>query len=157
MHPLHGRKLAAALQHATTAEAPIVLRRETSVGIANPVIVFGFRKLPAVYDRLVVPLMRVGGLSKAPVEVNDGNVFDPVPAGKATHGEWGRHWLRGVAVAVASPVATGADVGGVASHAADGAGGGSVDRGAAADDQERLVLDGVAHASSSTRVTAGNA
>ncbi|WP_456599453.1 prolyl oligopeptidase family serine peptidase [Blastococcus sp. SYSU DS0616] len=30
--PLHGRKLAAALQHATSADAPIVLRRETSVG-----------------------------------------------------------------------------------------------------------------------------
>jgi prolyl oligopeptidase len=30
--PLHGRKLAAALQHATTSSAPIVLRRETSVG-----------------------------------------------------------------------------------------------------------------------------
>jgi prolyl oligopeptidase len=30
--PLHARKLAAALQHATTAEAPIVLRREVSVG-----------------------------------------------------------------------------------------------------------------------------
>jgi prolyl oligopeptidase len=29
---LHGRKLAAALQHATTSERPIVLRRETSVG-----------------------------------------------------------------------------------------------------------------------------
>ncbi|SFE31100.1 prolyl oligopeptidase family serine peptidase [Blastococcus tunisiensis] len=32
VHPLHGRKLAAALQHATSAEAPVVLRRETSVG-----------------------------------------------------------------------------------------------------------------------------
>jgi prolyl oligopeptidase len=30
--PLHARKLAAALQHATTAEAPILLRREVSVG-----------------------------------------------------------------------------------------------------------------------------
>jgi prolyl oligopeptidase len=30
--PLHARKLAAALQHATTGEAPIVLRRELSVG-----------------------------------------------------------------------------------------------------------------------------
>ncbi|WP_369133660.1 prolyl oligopeptidase family protein [Modestobacter sp. I12A-02662] len=30
--PLHARKLAAALQHATTAEAPIVLRRELAVG-----------------------------------------------------------------------------------------------------------------------------
>ena len=32
VHPLHGRKLAAALQHATTAQSPVVLRRETSVG-----------------------------------------------------------------------------------------------------------------------------
>jgi prolyl oligopeptidase len=32
VHPLHGRKLAAALQHATASGAPIVLRRETSVG-----------------------------------------------------------------------------------------------------------------------------
>ena len=30
--PLHARKLAAALQHATAAEAPVLLRRETSVG-----------------------------------------------------------------------------------------------------------------------------
>jgi prolyl oligopeptidase len=32
VHPLHARKLAAALQHATAAEAPVVLRRETEVG-----------------------------------------------------------------------------------------------------------------------------
>ena len=32
VHPLHGRKLAAALQHATSSSAPVVLRRETSVG-----------------------------------------------------------------------------------------------------------------------------
>ncbi len=32
VHPLHGRKLAAALQHATSSDAPVVLRRETSVG-----------------------------------------------------------------------------------------------------------------------------
>jgi len=32
VHPLHARKLAAALQHATSGDAPIVLRRETSVG-----------------------------------------------------------------------------------------------------------------------------
>jgi NAD(P)-dependent dehydrogenase (short-subunit alcohol dehydrogenase family) len=72
-------------------------RRETSVGIANPLVVAGFRSLPFVYDRLVGPLMRVGGLSKAPVPPHDGNVFAPVPAGEATHGEWGRHWLRGAA------------------------------------------------------------
>ncbi|HEY0507389.1 MAG TPA: prolyl oligopeptidase family serine peptidase [Blastococcus sp.] len=32
VHPLHGRKLAAALQHATSSTSPVVLRRETSVG-----------------------------------------------------------------------------------------------------------------------------
>jgi prolyl oligopeptidase len=32
VHPLHARKLAAALQHATSAAAPVVLRRETEVG-----------------------------------------------------------------------------------------------------------------------------
>jgi prolyl oligopeptidase len=32
VHPLHARKLAAALQQATSGDAPIVLRRETSVG-----------------------------------------------------------------------------------------------------------------------------
>ena len=32
VHPLHGRKLAAALQHATASAAPVLLRRETSVG-----------------------------------------------------------------------------------------------------------------------------
>jgi prolyl oligopeptidase len=32
VHPLHGRKLAAALQRATSAEAPVLLRRERSVG-----------------------------------------------------------------------------------------------------------------------------
>ncbi|MCW2579655.1 MAG: Prolyl oligopeptidase [Blastococcus sp.] len=32
VHPLHGRKLAAALQHATSSPAPVLLRRETSVG-----------------------------------------------------------------------------------------------------------------------------
>jgi prolyl oligopeptidase len=32
VHPLHARKLAAALQHATSAQAPIVLRRELAVG-----------------------------------------------------------------------------------------------------------------------------
>jgi prolyl oligopeptidase len=32
VHPLHARKLAAALQHATTSAAPVVLRRESAVG-----------------------------------------------------------------------------------------------------------------------------
>jgi prolyl oligopeptidase len=30
--PLHARKTAAALQHATTGDAPVLIRRETGVG-----------------------------------------------------------------------------------------------------------------------------
>ena len=93
-------------------------RREISVGVANPVVILGFRALPAVFDALVLPLMRLGGLSRRPVEAHDGNVFAPRPAGDATHGRWGRHWLRaagaaagaggaGAAVALASRRRTG--------------------------------------------------
>jgi hypothetical protein len=85
-------------------------RRERSVGIANPVVVLGFRALPAVYDRLVGPLMRLGGQTRAPVPANDGNVFVPQPAGDAVHGRWGRHWLRPVAAATAAGLGTAAAV-----------------------------------------------
>lgn len=77
-------------------------RRDRSVGPANPVVVLGFRALPAVYDRLVGPLMRVGGLRREPVPVDDGNVFAPRPAGEGTYGGWGRHWLRPVGAAAAA-------------------------------------------------------
>lgn len=76
--------------------------RETSVGIANPFIVFGFRTLPALYDALVVPLMKIGGLSRTPVEPHEGNVFAPRGESDALHGKWGRHWLRGVSAAAVS-------------------------------------------------------
>jgi NAD(P)-dependent dehydrogenase (short-subunit alcohol dehydrogenase family) len=72
-------------------------QRDDDVGVANPLVVTGFRVLPVVYDRLVEPLMRVGGLSRRAVPPNDGNVFAPQPHLEATHGEWGRHWLRPVA------------------------------------------------------------
>jgi NAD(P)-dependent dehydrogenase (short-subunit alcohol dehydrogenase family) len=65
-------------------------RREISVGVANPVVVLGFRALPAVFDVLVTPLMRLGGLSRDRVGQHEGNVFAPVPAGEATHGRWHR-------------------------------------------------------------------
>jgi NAD(P)-dependent dehydrogenase (short-subunit alcohol dehydrogenase family) len=74
-------------------------RRDISVGVANPMLVFGFRALPAVFDALVLPLMRIGGLSRRPVEAHDGNVFAARPAGDATHGRWGRHWLRAAGAA----------------------------------------------------------
>ncbi len=75
-------------------------RRETSVGLVNPVWTAGFRALPAVYDALVAPAMSRVGISGTPSpEPHTGNVFGPLPAGEATHGKWGRHWLRGVALA----------------------------------------------------------
>ena len=63
-----------------------------SVGVANPVVRTGFTLLPGVFDRLVGPLMRAGGLSRDRVVPHDGNVFVPRPAGDAVHGRWGRHW-----------------------------------------------------------------
>jgi NAD(P)-dependent dehydrogenase (short-subunit alcohol dehydrogenase family) len=83
-------------------------RRETSVGTANPLMVTGFRLLPAVFDALVEPLMQVGGLSRRRVPAGVGNVFEPRPAGDAARGSWGRHWLRalGGAGLLAGGVAT---------------------------------------------------
>ena len=69
-------------------------RRETSVGLANQVVVAGFRLLPAVFDVLVTPLMKAGGLSRDEAVDSPGNVLTATPEGEAVHGRWGRHWLR---------------------------------------------------------------
>ncbi|ATO13935.1 short-chain dehydrogenase [Micromonospora sp. WMMA2032] len=63
-------------------------RREISVGRVNLVMRFGFTALPAVYDVLVGPLMRIGGLTGRPVPPTDGVVFAPNPAGEAVRGGW---------------------------------------------------------------------
>jgi NAD(P)-dependent dehydrogenase (short-subunit alcohol dehydrogenase family) len=82
-------------------------RRESPVGVANHVTVTGFRVLPGVFDRIVTPLMRAGGISRGEVENSPGNVLAPQSAGEALHGRWGRHWMRpavlaGVAAAAAA-------------------------------------------------------
>jgi hypothetical protein len=71
-------------------------RRERSVGIANPVVVLGFRLLPGVFDLAVGPLMKLGGLSRRPVADHAGSVLKPYPAGEAEHGFWGRLGRRSV-------------------------------------------------------------
>jgi short-subunit dehydrogenase len=53
-------------------------RREVSVGLANPLMVFGFRYLPSIFDAIVTPLMRRLALSRTPTDPTPGNVFDPV-------------------------------------------------------------------------------
>jgi short-subunit dehydrogenase len=74
-------------------------RREVSVGLANAVMVTGFRLLPGLYDAMVTPLMERAALSREPVAPHSGNVFRPPEHGEAVHGRWGRHWLRGVGTA----------------------------------------------------------
>ena len=68
-------------------EAPT---RERSVGPANPLVVLGFRALPAVFDVMVTPLMRRGGLSRERVAATPGNVLEPTPTGEMLHGGWTR-------------------------------------------------------------------
>jgi hypothetical protein len=63
--------------------------RERSVGLLNPFIVFGFRALPAVYDALVTPLVRIAALSRRKVPPGPGNVLAPLPEGEAERGRWG--------------------------------------------------------------------
>jgi short-subunit dehydrogenase len=75
-------------------------RRTVSVGPANWFTEAGFLALPGVYDRLVTPLMSLGGLSRQRVEPHPGNLWEPTPAGESVHGRWGRHWLRGVGAGV---------------------------------------------------------
>jgi NAD(P)-dependent dehydrogenase (short-subunit alcohol dehydrogenase family) len=97
-------------------------RRETSVGLANHLYTAGFRFLPGVFDVIVAPMMSTLGLSRTrSPEPHTGNVFAPVPRAEAVHGKWGRHWLRGVAVAGTVATVVGTAVGAaVAVRAADG-------------------------------------
>ena len=52
-------------------------RPRRSVGAANLVRAGRVHPAAAVFDLLVGPLMRAGGLSREPVEPHDGNVFEP--------------------------------------------------------------------------------
>ena len=54
-------------------------RRERSVGLLNPVISLGFRLFPAVYDRIVAPLVTRLALAGDPVADHPGNVFHSSP------------------------------------------------------------------------------
>ena len=63
-------------------------RRLKQSGVANPLIIAGFRLLPPVFDTLVGPLLGVFGMSRDPVPASDGNVFAPVPEKEATTGPW---------------------------------------------------------------------
>jgi len=66
--------------------------RDVNVGLANPVMVAGFRLLPGLFDVFAGPLMRRVGQGKAVVEPHSGNVFHPTPENEAVHGRWPHIW-----------------------------------------------------------------
>lgn len=65
-------------------------QRDKGVGPANPILVAGFRLVPAVFDRVVAPLFRRGALSGSGVSPTSGNVLEPNPAGETLRGGWTR-------------------------------------------------------------------
>ena len=82
-------------------------RRERSVGVANPLMVTGFRLLPGVFDFLAGPMMTWLALSSERVDANSGNVFAPAPGREALRSHPTRHRLRnaGALASAAAPMA----------------------------------------------------
>ena len=70
--------------------------RDTDVGPANPVTVLGFRLLPGVFDLLVTPLMKVGGLQRTVTGPTPGNVHEPAAAREADPRAVGHGVRRGL-------------------------------------------------------------
>jgi NAD(P)-dependent dehydrogenase (short-subunit alcohol dehydrogenase family) len=66
--------------------------RDIAAGPLNWAMVAGFRMLPAAYDVLVGPLMRLLGQGSAGVPPGPGNVFGAVPGAEAVHGRWPHLW-----------------------------------------------------------------
>ena len=63
-------------------------RRLTQSGFANPLVIAGFRLLPALYDLLVGPLLRRFGYAHDGAPPGAGNVFAPRPELEAVGGPW---------------------------------------------------------------------
>ena len=63
-------------------------RRLVQAGIANPLVIAGFRLLPGVYDVLVGPLLRTFAIADDDVPPTTGNVLHSRPEGNATNGKW---------------------------------------------------------------------
>ncbi|MGY1634016.1 SDR family NAD(P)-dependent oxidoreductase [Geodermatophilus sp. SYSU D01186] len=63
-------------------------RRLVQSGVANSVVVAGFRLLPGLYDALVGPLFRTFALAGDDAAPTEGNVFASRPEGNAVKGPW---------------------------------------------------------------------
>lgn len=58
------------------------------VGPANPVVIAGYRLLPALYDLMVGPVFKVVALARGNQAPTEGNVHKPVPELDGVHGHW---------------------------------------------------------------------
>lgn len=63
-------------------------RRTRSVGLANGVMLAGFRAAPQVYDALVGPLVRRLAFGRTLAPAGPGNVFASQQEANETHGDW---------------------------------------------------------------------
>lgn len=72
----------------TVLEALDKPRREISVGLANGIMVAGFRLLPAVFDLLVGPLAALATTSRAERPPSAGNVLEPEPGERSVRDGW---------------------------------------------------------------------
>jgi NAD(P)-dependent dehydrogenase (short-subunit alcohol dehydrogenase family) len=63
-------------------------RRLAQSGVANPLIIAGFRLLPPVFDALVGRLLQGFGMSRTPTSPTTGNVFAAVPEKEAIRGPY---------------------------------------------------------------------
>jgi NAD(P)-dependent dehydrogenase (short-subunit alcohol dehydrogenase family) len=62
--------------------------RHAAVGPLNTLVVTGYRLMPAIYERLAGPLVRLLVFRGAPNEGNPGNVFSPTQRLEAERGRW---------------------------------------------------------------------
>lgn len=65
-------------------------RDRVSVGLANPLMRFGFTVLPRVFDAIVGPVIRVVGMKPGPQEPTAGNVLEPQEECEAVRGGEGQ-------------------------------------------------------------------
>jgi short-subunit dehydrogenase len=82
-------------------------RAEVSVGAANRLTELGFNLVPGIYDAIVGPLMRRGGLSRQETGPGTGNVFESAPRVEGGPGRWGRGSI-GAALGVSAVAAAAA-------------------------------------------------
>lgn len=63
-------------------------RLRISVGLVNSIMTLGFRRLPALFDALIGPVMRIAGLSRTRTDPTTGNVLGSTSHRGASRGPW---------------------------------------------------------------------